>query len=160
MSSNKSEIVLLPVRHNLAYKIEDGRKSAEFRKSNFPTHVKRAVIYATRPVSKIIGWVSISQVNTYTNPKLAWVYYSHRACISDAECQQYYGDAYTQIVLTLSSPVRFDHAFPVSFIDPKKRAPQSFRYLTEEEFDLAVVCGNHPVSDLRRDPITGRIMGL
>ena len=51
--------ILLPIKPEYAYKILSGEKKFEYRKRVAALEVTRIVIYASSPVSKIIGEVSV-----------------------------------------------------------------------------------------------------
>ena len=57
------QIVLLSIRPEFAEKILDGRKRFEFRRTIFrDTNVTKAIIYASRPVCRVIGEFEIEEV--------------------------------------------------------------------------------------------------
>ena len=55
--------VLLSIKPEYAYKIFDGSKKYEFRRSVFKdTNVKTIVVYASSPVQKVIGEFEIDSI--------------------------------------------------------------------------------------------------
>lgn len=129
----KSEIILLSVKPKWAELIISGEKTVELRKSNFPDHVKKIVIYATKPVGEIVGIVEVSGIVKSSSCQFSWsgntIYQS--AKVSYQEFWKYYNNPYDRIVrVFLKNPQAI--RMPLGEIVPK--APQSFLYLTEQQF--------------------------
>ena len=62
--------ILLPIKPEYAYKILSGEKKYEYRKRIASLDVTRIVIYATYPISKILGEVSVSGYLKDDPPKI------------------------------------------------------------------------------------------
>lgn len=63
--------ILLSIHPEYAGKIFSGEKTIEFRKGNIPIETRFVVVYATAPVSKVLGVVSVSRV-VEASPASLW----------------------------------------------------------------------------------------
>jgi len=121
--------ILISLKPEYAVAILDGRKSVEFRKASFPNRVRTMVLYATSPVKKIIGVVNVKAV-VVLSPEGAWRKYRLRGAIERRSFNAYYAGTKTAVCLEMEEAHRLEPP-----IDPYKaveafRAPQSFRYLS------------------------------
>lgn len=115
--------VLLSIKPEFAYKIFDGTKKYEFRKSIFKKDVSRIFVYASYPVKQIIGEFQIEEILNYKVDKI-WQKTAPYPGITE-EFYQLYFDAYA---IKVGKTIRYEH--PKKLSDYKILvAPQSFMYL-------------------------------
>lgn len=115
--------LVLSVKPEFVYEIKSGRKKYEFRKAIFKRPVEKVYIYASTPVSKVVGEFQPVDILRGT-PKEIWQETRKAAGITKAFFDEYYhgkGVAYAIVIQNLTFyKVPKDLPF---------HAPQSFRYI-------------------------------
>lgn len=121
--------VLLSIKPEYAEKILDGEKLFEFRRSLFrdPT-VQTVVIYATKPIGKIIGEFEIDGVLS-DNPDEIWNVTSKFSGISENFFKEYFSGRSIAHAIKVKSTKRYKHPKELSSVVDSGVAPQSFCYL-------------------------------
>ncbi|MFZ5828264.1 MAG: hypothetical protein ACOY94_28495 [Bacillota bacterium] len=139
-------IVFLPLKPQYAKGVMTGAKRYEFRKTRFGHNPSMAVIYATTPIKKVLGYCTVEQV-IHGNPADLWNTCSREGGIAEADYWAYYAGRTGGYALRLGevfvfpTPVRIGEALPGFAI------PQSFRYLSKEQFQQIFRLG-YSVSDM------------
>ena len=120
-------VALMAIRPEFADQILEGVKRVEFRKRALAADVTQVVVYASAPISAIVGAFSVRSQTT-KHPSALWASYSEVGGISRAAYAQYFEgcECGTAIevgqVWRASSPIALGSA-------GVGRAPQSFQYL-------------------------------
>jgi len=120
--------VLLSIKPEFAYKIFDGTKKYEFRKSIFKRNdVKTVVVYASSPIQQVIGEFEIEDI-LCKEVELLWKITQQFAGIN----KDFYDEYFVNKEMAFAIQVGKIHKFP----NPKQLsdydidyAPQSFAYL-------------------------------
>lgn len=121
--------VLLSIKPEHAYKILEGEKRFEFRRAIFKKpEVNVVVIYATRPVGKIIGEFSIEKILS-SCPKEIWRVTSRYAGISEIFFNEYFKDRDLAYAIKIKDVKRYKAPLNLKDFLPNNIAPQSFCYL-------------------------------
>lgn len=121
--------VLLSIKPEFADRILNGDKHFEFRKAVFKnTDVKTVVIYATKPVGKVIGEFDIAEVMEAT-PKKLWMATREYAGISRAFFEEYFEGRDTAYAIRVKRATRYSRPLDLTELLPRGIAPQSFQYL-------------------------------
>lgn len=126
--------VLLSLLPKYAAQISSGRKRVEFRRAWTPEHVAVLMLYATAPISRVIGVARIGKV-VEASPTTLWRYAKdYGGGVSRRELYAYMNGKNKGFALFLEHVVVLDPP-----VDPKRvtstfRAPQSFRFLAPDEF--------------------------
>jgi len=121
--------VLLSIKPEFADRILNGDKHFEFRKAVFKNaDVKTVVIYATKPVGKVIGEFDIAEVLEGTPNKL-WKVTREYAGISKAFFEEYFEGRDTAYAIRVQRPTRYSRPLDLTELLPRGVAPQSFQYL-------------------------------
>ena len=129
-SASNNRSVLLSIRPEYANKIFNNSKKYEYRKVLFGLDVKKVYVYASRPISKIIGYFIIDDI-IQGSPSMVW-----RKTFRDSGITKDYFDEYFK---------GHDKAYAIKIksvnlfkkpIDPKSiikdfRPPQNFMYYSE-----------------------------
>lgn len=121
--------ILLPIKPEYAYKILSGEKKYEYRKRIASLDVTRIVIYATYPISKILGEVSVSGY-LKDDPQKIWDITKASSGITIEKYNKYFLNkkiAYAYCLkkaTTYQKPKQLEE-FGISYV------PQSFTYLKE-----------------------------
>lgn len=121
--------ILLPIKPEYAYKILSGEKKYEYRKRIAAHDVTRIVIYASSPVSKIIGEVSVSG-NLKDTPQKLWDRTKEYSGISIEKYNKYFYDKEVAYAYCLKRATKYRNSktleeFGLNYV------PQSFAYLKE-----------------------------
>jgi predicted transcriptional regulator len=126
------ETVLLSVRPRFAARILEGTKRFEFRKTPFARNVGMAVIYATAPVSGIIGYFHVLSTKT-GSPHYLWRKCRSAAGIAKKDFFDYYRNTETAVALEIGEVTKLKAAIDPRTLWPGFSAPQNYRYLNNLE---------------------------
>ena len=127
--------VLISIFPIYANQIFEGVKKVEFRKKIFNADIKKIVIYSTMPIGKIEGFVDYDGIET-CSPSELWRKYSNIGGIKKERYDAYFSNLDIAYGIKVKNPVRFNRSFAIAEIG--KKPPQSYAYLTKEEF--AEIC--------------------
>ena len=121
--------ILLPIKPEYAYKILSGEKKFEYRKRIAKYKVDLIVIYATAPVSKIIGEVSVSGT-LKDSPENLWKKTEPYSGIARKKYNKYFYGKKTAYAYCLDKVISYSKPKNISEygID---YIPQTFAYLKE-----------------------------
>lgn len=131
--------VVLSIKPEFAYKIFDGTKKFEFRKSIFKnSNIETVVVYASAPVKKVIGEFQIERILNYDLDTL-WELTKEYSGISEDYFYEYFDKRETGFAIQIKSKVKFKQ--PKSLQDDYKiiTPPQSFTYLSAQDKIEAMV---------------------
>lgn len=122
--------VLLSIKPEFAYKIFDGTKKFEFRKSIFKNKdVTTVVVYASSPVQKVIGEFEIEKILNFDIDTL-WKLTKDHSGISEDFFYEYFAEKEIGYAIKIKKTKKY--RIPKSL---KKEfnlfPPQSFAYLPE-----------------------------
>lgn len=134
-SSAESAIVLLALHPKYAEAILEGRKKVEFRRRSFRREVSHVVIYSTKPVGGITGIFSVEAVEEAAPDEL-WAQYSDVAGLPENTFLSYYHGAESGVAIKVGSYRALDKPVDLSALGGDVSAPQSFRYMTQDELPL------------------------
>lgn len=131
----KPRNVIISIKPEYALKIVDGLKTIELRK-RFPTHGMRgstAIIYASSPLCKIIGYATIDVVKKLSVSYI-WRKFGKQSCVTRDFFNAYFDGAGEGFALVLSNPVKLKKQLKITDLDVdcKFSPPQSYRYATEK----------------------------
>lgn len=131
--------VVLSIKPEFAYKIFDGTKKFEFRKSIFKnSNIDTVVVYASSPVKKVIGEFQIERILNYDLDTL-WELTKEYSGISEDYFYEYFDKRETGFAIQIKSKVKFKQ--PKSLQEDYKiiTPPQSFTYLSAQDKIEAIV---------------------
>ena len=120
--------VLLSIKPEFVAKIFSNEKQYEFRKVIFKNkQVKDVVIYASSPVSKVVGEFKIDKIIEDT-PDKVWKLTKDKAGITKSYFDDYFKSKRVAYAIKIKQATQYDK--PIDLQDLGiKRAPQSFMYL-------------------------------
>ena len=128
MKTNR--VVLLSIKPVYAMRIFNGHKQYEFRKRQFPEYVCKVVVYASRPVCRVIGEFNVDRVERGT-PQEIWRKCSFLSGIERKDFFKYYENTTNAIALKIESPILYTKPLDISiFCD---RPPQSYCYIQDAQ---------------------------
>lgn len=135
--------VLLSIKPEYANKILSGEKKFEFRKVSFTNNsVKTVVIYATKPVGKVVGEFKILDIYS-DSPSKIWERTKKFAGIEKKYFDQYYQGRDLAVAIAVGEVHQYDRPMELSELGSSMSAPQSFCYIKgtestrQDELDLA-----------------------
>jgi predicted transcriptional regulator len=120
--------VLLSIHPEYAEAILDGHKGYEFRRVVFKEDVREVVVYATAPISRVVGRFTIEDIYE-DSPSELWAKTKTVAGINKEMFDLYFKDRVRAFAIKVSDPVRFVQPQPLSRYLPSKTPPQSFCYI-------------------------------
>ena len=121
-------IALLSIRPMFAEKIMAGGKRVEFRKTRFREDVTHAVVYATSPVQRVLGYFKVRGVSA-ASPSDVWSRFHAVGGIDQRQYDQYYADSQTAVAIVIGDVVALPEPAPLSALGRGISAPQSYRYI-------------------------------
>lgn len=127
------KIVLISIHPKYVDLISTGKKKIEFRKRNFSHPIKHFVVYSTAPVSKIVGFFDVDTIEC-DSPQKLWETYSEIGGIEQQDYFDYYANTSNAVGIRIKNYTPLSNAFNISLLNTTP--PQSYKYLSESEFDL------------------------
>src|SRR6185312_8221353 len=125
-------LALLSLHPQHAEAIIKGTKKIEFRKRPLASDITRVVIYATRPVGRVVAAFSIKE-QVCDSPRQLWLMYRGEAGGSRAQFLAYYDGRSEGVCIRIGKVVSL--AEPLSLRDALgiRRPPQSVQYFAERQ---------------------------
>lgn len=120
--------VLLSIHPEYANAIFDGQKGFEFRRVLFKEEVREVVVYATSPISRVIGKFEIEDIYV-DSPRRVWAKTRAHAGVTKERFDMYFRDRTKAFAIKVSKPIRFSKPQPLSNYVPSNTPPQSFCYV-------------------------------
>ena len=123
--------VLLSIKPKFAEKILDGTKRFEFRKRLFKDpRVKKVIIYATKPIGRVVGEFSIEGYTTGT-PEWVWTQTGNYAGISKDYFFEYFLEKEWAVAIHIGKVSRYPDPMQLNQLRENLSPPQSFVYLCD-----------------------------
>jgi predicted transcriptional regulator len=123
--------VVLSIKPEFAFKIFDGSKKFEFRKSIFKnTNVKSVIVYASSPVQQVIGEFEIEDILNYDLQTL-WELTQEHSGISEDFYYKYFADKAQGFAIKIKKTKKYKTPKCLR-TDYNLFPPQSFAYLTDK----------------------------
>lgn len=130
---SSAKTVLISIHPKYVDLIFSGKKKIEFRKRNFAQPVKRFVVYSTAPVSKIVGFFDVENIECAT-PQDLWDNYSSVGGIEKQDFFKYYANTSEAVGIRIKKYTPFENRLDISLLHTTP--PQSYKYLSDGEFDF------------------------
>jgi predicted transcriptional regulator len=127
--------ILLSIKPQYADKIFAGSKRFEFRKAvHRNPNVKTVVVYATKPVGKVIGEFTVSEVHS-DSPTRLWKKTKAHSGISEIFFKEYFAGRERGFAIEVGKTELYPTPLELVEVLPNGCPPQSFVYLptTPEE---------------------------
>jgi predicted transcriptional regulator len=123
--------VVLSIKPEFAYKIFDGSKKFEFRKTIFKnTNVKSVLVYASSPVKQVIGEFEIEDILNYDLQTL-WELTQEHSGISEDFYYKYFADKVQGFAIKIKKTKKYTTPKCLR-TDFNLFPPQSFVYLSDK----------------------------
>lgn len=123
-------IALISIHPEYADAILEGTKRVEFRRIRFARDVHTVLIYATRPIGKIVASFEVSDIDIGT-PTVLWQKHRRTGGISHEKFTNYFAGATEGCAILVGRVTRFSRPLPLESLGQSITPPQSFRYLDQ-----------------------------
>ena len=120
--------VLLSVKPEYATRIFEGSKRFEFRKTRFAHNVGTAFIYATAPVSRIVGYFRVTGTKS-GSPSSLWRICRTASGIQRKDFFSYFRNVDKAYALIVGEVKEFKYSIDPRDLCPTLSIPQNYRYL-------------------------------
>lgn len=121
--------VLLSIKPEYVSRILNGTKKFEFRRRLYKNEqIDTVVIYATKPVGRVVGEFSIKQVHS-EHPKLLWDKTKEFSGIAQELYNEYFSGREVGHAIEIDSVKKYRRPKKIEMVLPSGVAPQSFAYL-------------------------------
>lgn len=122
--------ILLSIKPKYVRRILNGTKRFEYRKKIFKNrNVNTIVIYATKPVGKVVGEFYINNI-IEDSPKTIWNLTSRYSGISRKSFDNYFSNTQEGFAIEIGDFIKYKKELDLKELSNKiKSAPQSFIYI-------------------------------
>ncbi|MFJ6925032.1 ASCH domain-containing protein [Limosilactobacillus mucosae] len=122
--------ILLSIKPEYVERILNGTKKFEYRKKIFKNkNVNTVVIYATKPIGKVVGEFYIRNI-IEDNPQTIWNLTNKYSGISKNSFDEYFHNVQEGFAIEISHFVKYKKELELNEVSKKlKSAPQSFAYI-------------------------------
>lgn len=122
--------VLLSIKPQYVDRIFNGEKKYEYRRNLFKRlDIDTIVVYATKPVGKVIGEFKIGKI-LQGNPTSIWEETKMHSGILEEDYNEYFYGRDKGFAIAIKKTKVYKKPLELSELDPKiKAAPQSFMYI-------------------------------
>ena len=128
-------IALISIHPQYAFAILGGEKTVEFRKRVFRRPVQYVLLYATAPVSRLVGFFKIAKIDE-ASPTAIWDRHGRHGAISRGCFREYYSGTRTAVAIIVETPTAFDRPMPLTEVLPSGYTPQSFAYVDSDKYPV------------------------
>jgi len=125
--------VCYPIRPIYSEKIMKGEKKYELRKRLPNSEIDYILIYSTTPIAKIVGYAEVKTTHIKSVQDM-WKMVSNCAGISKEDYMDYFHGKENACAIELENVWRFKKPFDVKEINENFTVPQSFCYVSTEDF--------------------------
>lgn len=130
-STRVGRVAVMSIHPTYARGILDGTKRVEFRKQRIADDVTHVIVYATAPVSAIIGAFTVESQHTLS-PAGLWSRFRGVAGIGRKDFMAYFGDRRHGTGITVGEVLRSETPLGLKKHLGISRPPQSFQYVSGE----------------------------
>lgn len=119
----------MAVHPRYAEAIMTGEKTVEFRKRRLADDIRTVLVYATAPVSEVIGSFTVQEV-VAASPRRIWDEFGESGVIQYEDFFSYYDGSDVAVAIKVADATRFATSISLDAFDPRPATPQSFAYLS------------------------------
>ena len=123
--------VILSIKPEFVEKIFSGEKQYEYRKILFKQKVDTVYIYASRPISKIVGEFKIEETLCDT-PENIWKETKRQSGVTWKFFDKYYNGKSKAVALKIKDCKEYKEAINPESLIPNFKVPQSFIYAEDK----------------------------
>ena len=140
--------VILSIKPEFVEKIFSGEKQYEYRKILFKQKVDTVYIYASRPISKIVGEFKIDEILCDT-PGNIWKETRCQSGVTRKFFDKYYKGREKAVALKIKECKEYKEAINPDSLIPNFKVPQSFIYIEDKitpQIQGKVLIASPPIS--------------
>lgn len=125
--------ILMSIKPQFIEKIRRGEKKFEFRRV-LPRHqeVDTIIVYASKPVGKVVGEMIIGDFLTYPTDEL-WEWTKEKSGLTREEFFSYFRGKKNAHAIEIKSYQDYEQPIPLDVLLPGKVPPQSYCYIINFE---------------------------
>lgn len=123
--------ILMSMKPEYADMILHGSKKYEFRKHGFKREIDKVFIYATKPVSKIVGYFTFDEILRGTTSEI-WETCSEYAGILENDFHKYFKSTKTAFAIRINRVFKMEKPISPSNIIEGFKGPRSFIYINSK----------------------------
>lgn len=120
--------VILSIKPKFAEAIFAGQKKYEYRKSSFRRKIDKVYLYASSPISKIVGEISIGNIIS-DSPDVLWHLTQSDSGISKEYFDTYFQERKIGYAISIISYFKYEEAIDPKTVVKTFKAPQSYIYI-------------------------------
>lgn len=120
--------VILSIKPEFVEKIFSGEKQYEYRKILFKQKVDTVYIYASRPISKIVGEFKIEEI-ICDSPENIWKQTKRQSGVSKKFFDKYYKGKDKAVALKIKACKEYEDGINPETLVTNFKVPQSFVYV-------------------------------
>lgn len=132
----RSKAALISVHPKYVRQILDGSKRVEFRRVWASREIAHLVLYSTSPEMKVVAILKINITIEESKAGLWELAKLHGGGLTRRELREYFQDKARGYGLIIGSVQALRKPIALSEAIPGMRAPQSYAYLTDEQFSM------------------------
>ena len=126
--------VLMSIKPKFVEKIISKEKTYELRRSIFKRNIINVVIYSSSPEKKIVGYFKSNEI-IKDKPENIWANLSDKLGVNKKDFFDYFENKDEGFALKIDELEIFKNPIETDKLEDF-RAPQSFKYLNEEETEI------------------------
>lgn len=121
-------VALMAIHERYADAIMNGVKRVEFRKRRLAEDIETVWVYATAPISKVIGRFSVDEI-VQGSPEDIWDQFGAVGVIERDAFFRYYDGSATAVAIVVGEAERLPDPVGLEELEPRPAVPQSVAYL-------------------------------
>jgi predicted transcriptional regulator len=133
----------MSIRPNFAEAIIRGQKQVEFRKRPIANDVTHVLVYATRPVSGVIGAFTVAG-QEISSPSSLWESFGDLGYIASKEFEDYFRSCQQGTCIRVGEVFWTTQPISIEEVLGHRRPPQSFQYIAPELASLLLAKMHSP----------------
>lgn len=124
--------VVMSIRPEYVEKIFKGEKNFEYRKSIFKEEVESILIYATKPVGKIVGELFFTEI-LQDHPDEIWKLTVQESGVEYAFFKEYFNNREIAYAIKIDRVIIYESPVDLQKYIISGKAPQSYCYIRREK---------------------------
>lgn len=120
--------VIMSIKPEYVEKIFKGEKKFEYRKSIFKKEVESILIYATKPVGKVVGEIIFTEI-LQDNPNEIWKLTAQESGVEYAFFKEYFNNKEIAYAIKIDKVSIYESPVELDQYIGSGKAPQSYCYI-------------------------------
>ncbi len=127
-SEREHSFILMSLKPVYSDLILDGLKKYEFRRRIFSKSEGNVLMYATKPIGKVVGYFNFDRVLKGI-PQEIWEKCQYSAGVTKVEFFRYFANTEVAYAIKINEVFKFQKPLDINEISKGSRAPRSFNYI-------------------------------